>query len=256
MGKNFIIASALLLITSVLIAQGKLVVSPYPGSEAIRTPQGDLSYKTHAINSWQEGFLSKDDASKIVAHYKPKAQKEIPQTDGSRMLVMDEWPSGGEMGPYQACVHVFARRSGQAKDLPVFERLLDNVHTGQHTQAEYDNVYAKYRHLNGAFFKLSTTKSKSGSVQDVQEALYAEYYGKLKADQDALNATGKDQGKKIQELIQQGKMAEAGELMKQVSGAATSASKKDYWPMWLEFLEKAQKESYPSFIIIDQGRSR
>lgn len=256
MGKHFIAAAILMFLAAQLVAQGKLVVPSYPGSEPIRTPQGDLSFKGRTINTWQEGFLSKDEPSKIVAHYKPKAQKEIPQTDGSRLLVMDEWPSGGEMGPYQACVHVFASRSAEERDLPVFERLLDNVHTGQHSQAEYDKVYAKYKHLNGAFFKLSTTKSKSGGVQDVQEALYAEYYGKLKADQDALNATGKDTGKRIQELIQQGKMAEAGELMKKVSGAATSAAKKDYWPMWLEFLEKADKEAYPSFIIIDYGRNR
>jgi hypothetical protein len=256
MARQFIVAAVLMLFAVQLIAQGKLVVPAYPGSEPVRTPQGESTFKGHAIENWQEGFLSKDDPSKIVAHYKPKAQKEIPQTDGSRMLVMDEWPSGGEMGPYQAGVHVFAHRSGREEDLPVFERLLDNVHTGQHSQAEYDKIIAKYKHLNTAFFKLSTTKSKSGHVQDVQEALYEEYYGKFKADQDALNAIGKDKGKKIQELIQQGKMAEAGELMKQVSGAATAASKKDYWPMWLEFLEKANKEAYPSFIIIDFGRNR
>ena len=256
MGRHSLVVALLLAGSSLLNAQAKLVVEPYPGSVALTLPQGVGGYKCASIAYWQSGFLSKEDPAKVTAHYKPKAQKELPQTDGSRCLVMDEWPSGGEMGPHQALVRIFFRVSQKEEDLPVFEKMQNEVHSGVHTQAEYDKMYATYKHLNSAFFAPSPTPTKSGNLQDVQQALYAEYEAKVKAEQKALENTSKETGKKIQELMQQGKVAEAGELMKQMSGKATAAGKKDNWPMWLEFLGKANKEAYATLLVIDQGRGR
>jgi hypothetical protein len=252
------IVIALLLLASAcrVDAQAKLVADPYPGSVALKLPEGFGGWKCARIDSWQSGFLSKEDPAKIAAHYKPKAKKEEPQTDGSRCFVLDEWPSGGEMGPHQALARVFPRASAKEEDLPVFEKMQNEVHSGVHTQAEYDKVYAKYQHLNNAFFAPSPTSGSGGKTQDVQEALYAEYMAKVEAEEKALNSDAKETGKKIQELMKQGRTAEAGELMKQISGKATAAGKKDNWPMWLEFLEKVNKEAYATLYVIDQGRGR
>jgi hypothetical protein len=257
MGKPLLLLAVLVLGVSRIHAEIKLVTEPYPGSVKIAKPSGEsASHRSRSAASYQIAFLSKDDPSKVSAYYKPKAQKTLAQSDGSMIFVIDEWPTGGEMGPMQACVHVHVRASEKEEDLPVFEQLYLDVPLGRHSQAEYDKIHAKYRHLNSAFFNYTTTKNSSGKTLDAHDALYAQYQQKLKGGQAVLENQAKDTGKKIQELMKQGKTAEAGELMKQVSGSAIAASKKDLWPMWLEFLEKVEIESYPTLFVIDQGRTK
>ncbi len=139
-----------------------------------------------------------------------------------------------------------------------------------HTQAEYDGLVRKYRHLQFSFFR--QVKNEKGELQPEDRVIYDRFSKQVYGDADApAKKGGVDKAKKqrqketaarIKELKKQGKTAEAMELAMQMQqemmsegereqymAMAPRATGKDAWNVWVRCLEDMSKAAYPVKIV-------
>jgi hypothetical protein len=135
-----------------------------------------------------------------------------------------------------------------------------------HTQAEYDGLVRKYRHLQFSFFR--EVKDEKGEQRSEDKVIYDRYSKQVYGDASAPAKKGggdkarkqqqKETAARIKELKAQGKTAEAMALAMQMqqemmSGGAgeqyramaQGPMRKDAWDIWVRCLEDMNKAAYP-----------
>lgn len=174
-------------------------------------------------------------------------------------------------GPEAAGVAVGWNSPPQSVDLvpdktSVFSGFDREVVLQRHSRAEYAALFKKYGWLETAFYP--PHKGADG-MQPYDRWLVQNTWDRLQAPERVAVARGKQDAqsavalaKKMQALMQQGRMQEMQQLAQQMAGIQKNgmaagqdigaAQKQDQWNMWLGVLEKVKAHAYRTVIAIDK----
>ncbi len=253
--KIIIATVAFSLASLVVSAQKKIVAKVYPKAIVMNTSDQELILTRNSGYSTANAdmYLVKDEKAKIVAYYHRRAKRIMPCENGDQYLEMQTqqtldhtWQSAGVVvscNPY--------KKTAQ-EDIDGFTELRELVKLNFHTQAEFDAVYERYKHLNKAFFNITAQEDKVyGGYLNLQEQLYKEYSAKAKpgeADKNQMQALVME----IEKLTDEGQYVKAhtliGKLKDQMQPTTTQQA--DTWAVWMEYLDILEKNAYQSLVII------
>jgi hypothetical protein len=258
-GIGWIALAILCSATGLVLAQGKLASDVYPGAVRVAvTGTEAVTLGRAGVSNGSQAFLSKDDPAKVEAFYKAKARSVAPGTvKWSKYFVTREW-SAGELGTEQAGVTVYDRSGEPGRQCPVLRELQSLVQPKGHTKADYDALEAKYRHLNVSYFSFSEKKDRYGAAPDLEQVLLEEFRSQRRASGKQINDLNVEVGKKVQELLKQGKMEEAMAYANKarVEAESNAGAKQDQWPLLVGILEKLDKEAFRTLIVIQPAGGR
>ncbi len=242
--------------------EGGLLAPVYPG--AVHAPEYD--------SGRFEVFLSRDPPDKVSAWYRSRLGKAPEQVTGHHdwfpLLTQQEvvrirrsahrdW-TGVEAAGVDVRRHPLAGtgadvewvRSQAAPCLSDhFMVLRDLVSRGMGSQADFDALCRKYGWIEHAYYRMYDPDGlrqpmDKHLLEQARKRLYADTYHDA-AEADAL-------GRRMQELVQQGRFEEAGKLMQRFQGLhqASAGLPGDAWARWVEYLQQVALQAYPTMIRI------
>ena len=241
---------------------GDLLAPVYPGAE--HAPEYDSGHF--------ESFLSRDPPGKVSAWYRGRLGMAPQQATGHH-----DWFPLMTQQEVARILHSGHRDWTRAEDAGVdvrshplvnsgadvewirsqtepctsdhFMVLRDLVTRGAGTQADFDALCEKYGWIEHAYYRLY---DPDGLRQPMDEHLLDQarkrlYGGAYRSAEDA-----EALGRRMQELVTQGRFEEAGKLMEQFQGAheASAEVPEDAWTQWVEYLQQVADHAYPTMIRI------
>ena len=241
---------------------GDLLAPVYPGAE--HAPEYD--------SGRFEAFLSKDSPSKVAAWYESRLGKAPQQVTGhhdwfpvmtrqevARILrsARLDWTLAEDAG-VDVRRHPLANNGADVDWIRSqaalctsdhFMVLRDLVARGAGTQEDFDALCEKYGWIEHAYYRLY---DPDGLRQPMDEHLLDQarkrlYGGAYRSAEDA-----EALGRRMQELVMQGRFEEAGKLMEQFQGVHEASAKvpEDAWMHWAEYLQQVADHAYPTMIRI------
>lgn len=264
--KTIIATFAFALTSLVVTAQKRLVAEVYPNAVTINTSEESLiltrnsGYSTANV----EAYLVKDEKNKVMAFYhkKHKKAKNIrPCENGDQYLEIQTQQQTGEYGSLSAGVVISSNpyKKTTQEGIGGFDELRDLVKLNFHTEDEFDKVYARYKHLNHAFFNSTSEKDTiDGGLLNLQEQLYKKYAEKAKPADIAFQMEALVV--KIEELTEAGKYEEShiltGKLRDLMDKPTSPVQQSDTWTVWMEYFNILEQNAYKTMIIIHKPIAR
>ena len=240
----------------------KLLAPVYPG--AVHAPE----YDSGRFEAW----LSQDPPVKVSAWYRSQLGKAPVQATGhhdwfpllrqqevAHMLrsAHRDWTLAEDSGvdvrrhPLAntgADVEWIRSQAGQCLS-DHFMPLRDLVNRGARTQHDFDALCKKYGWIEHAYYRLYDPGGLRQPMdkyllEKARKRLYAGAY-RGAADAEAL-------GRRMQELVMQGRFQEAGKLMEGFQGAHQASARlpDDAWQQWAAYLQDVAEHAYPTMIRI------
>ncbi len=245
-----------------------LLAPVYPG--AVRAPE----YDSGRAQVW----LSKDPPEKVSAWYREKLRKVPEQATGrhdwfpllrqqevARMLnsAGRDWTLAEDAG-VDVRRHPLAHTGGdvvktRSRAQPCmsdhFMTLRHLVARGVGTQADFDALCRKYAWIEDAYYRLH---DPGGLRQPMDKYLLEQAEKRFAAGPRQGAADAEALGRRMQELMQQGRFEEAGKLMESFQGAhqASATLPADAWEQWVGHLERVARNAYRTMIRIHKDPLR
>lgn len=254
---TYLTIMALVAAPAIAAAQDKYYADPYPGAVSVTThgsPTAIVDVYRLSPTKGAVAYLTKDDAKTVLAWYRGRLTGAKTQTTSAMTMLVVSESKGEATQPYGITL---ISHTGPANDVPVFTALSQHVAPaganlpGFHSQAEYDSLHARYKHLNTALYDISDERPNGQNYVSVGDALY-ERYQKQSEDAKVLSKAAQDSiAVRVQAAAMKGDMAEMQRLMKVVQSGGTGV---DPWDRWVELLQKLDAASYQTLIVIDKVR--
>lgn len=230
--------------------------------DTVKAYYQDLKGKMDTVRAWEGEHGTGSVGYTVTYNYSVQGSPPMEWASATVWRI-DEEKYRSEIASQPGGAH--ALETVQPLPLSQLKVVLQNRASG-HTQAEFDALARKYRHLQFSFFR--QVKDEKGELQPENKVIYdrssKQVYGgadepaKKGGDDKAKKQRQKEKAARIKELKAQGKTAEAMELAMQMqqevmSGGereqymamATHAAGKDAWDIWVRCLEDMSKAAYP-----------
>ncbi len=245
-----------------------LLAPVYPGAD--RTPEYD--------NGRDQVWLSRDPPEKVSAWYREKLRKAPEQATGrhdwfvllrqqevARMLSSAgrDWTLAEDAGVdvrRHPLVHTgrdVAKTRSRAQPClsDHFMTLRQLISRGEGTQADFDALCRKYAWIEDAYYRLHDPR---GLRQPMDKYLLAQAEKKFASGARQGAADAEALGRRMQELMQQGRFEEATRLMEGFQGAhqASATLPGDAWEQWAGHLEQVARHAYRTMIRIHKDPLR
>ena len=130
-----------------------------------------------------------------------------------------------------------------------FMVLRDLVNRGAATQADFDALCEQYAWIEHAYYRL---KDPDGHRWPMDKYLLDQARKRLYGSAYRSGEEAEALGRRMQELVMQGRFEEAGRLMAQLQGAHAESARvpEDAWAQWVGYLRQVADHAYPTLIRI------
>ncbi|RME44950.1 MAG: hypothetical protein D6791_11970 [Chloroflexi bacterium] len=260
---GLLLACLLLLISGQAV--GGLLAPVYPG--AVHAPEYDSGKfevwlspdPPEKVSAWYRKALGREPEHPIGKHdwFPVLTAKEVwrifKEAGRNPHWAFDEETVGVDVRYHPLAAHVddveYTRAQMGTCTSDHFMILRDLIARGMGSEADFNRLCEKYGWIEHAFYRLH---DPDGLRQPMDKYLLAEDKKRLTRVARASAADAEALGRRVQELVMQGRFKEAGKLMESLQGAhgASAELPNDAWEQWVQHLEKVAHAAYRTWIRI------
>jgi len=258
--RKAIIISSFLALTAFPAVSYALMAPVYP--DAVPAPH-EIDKN---VKDYMQAFYSKDPIEKVKKYYDSKLGKmeEIKSKKYYKKIlkkvdrgIYDTYEPS-ELG---VIISTNIKKTGKDKSSLYNHDFFDylkvlSAQLKEKSRKDYEDACERFESLIYSYFLPSGKKDQKGRAINTAEAMIAQY----KKDNPGFmekSDSAEQMAKKMQKLMQQGKMSEVVALSKQMKKNAPSAHKPDIkaWNKYIKLLETLEKKhAYKTMIIIHTGK--
>ncbi|MFP4024126.1 MAG: hypothetical protein ACLFVR_06325 [Thiohalospira sp.] len=194
-------------------------------------------------------FLSKDTYEQVKAFYiKDIGQPATEETGQSKtaFFLYHKVPEKHKMEAQDLGVHIKANTGNEKAIDYILRNYKDALLHNLISQQEYDRIVKRYSYLKNMYYVYLPEKKVSKAMD-----IYKKYDKKIKEDKKSEEQDLEAQSENIQQLLEEGKVEELAEQMKQMNSSSMDAlGEITDVKQWEECLKEIEKNAYRVYIYI------